>query len=232
MPVLTLADLRTEARDTMLDTDSANYGVDPTTLDRFINKAYIAVKGLQDDRPQFIIANNSGAIYSAGDRQRTLILATIRRILNIYPTSSGSNPNPTGGALEHLDEWEIRLAQSEDSAQGTPVRWGAVRQGADNTAASQGFWTVMLHPLPDGAKNYVIEALVTPALLTGTTEAPDVDDITSYAIAWIAAAVGARTMGRSEEFIADIKARIPDQLQAAYGQMQRELVSARDVEKR
>lgn len=230
--MLTLADLRTEARDTMLDTDSLGYAIDATTLDRFLNKAYVIIKGVQDDRPVDFSATDAGTTFALGARSVTVTATNIRRILAVYRTNAVGSTTPLNEApLEYVDDWEMQLMQAQDSTQGTPSVWAAWRIGTA-TAADVGKLTLGLWRITDSQRYYMLRALVEPTLLVNDTDKPDVDDDTAYAIAWMAAAVGARIIGRDEAFISDIKKRVPATMQAAYARMQRELFGARDVEKR
>lgn len=229
--MLTLADLRTEARDTMLDVDSNNYGIDTTTLDRLLNKSVVIVKGIQDDRPVDLSATVSGLTFGASTKFVTTSATNIRRILAVLRSASAGSTSPISGPLEQIDDWELQQAQDVDPFTGTPSMWAAWRAGT-STAADVGKWTVGLWRLPDVTRYYILRALVEPAVLTNATDKPDLDDDTAYACAWMAAAIGARLIGRDEAFIGEIKARIPDVLQAAYSRMQRDLLGSRDVEKR
>lgn len=229
--MMTLADLRTEARDSMLDVDSNNYSIDATTLDRMLNKAIVIVKGIQDDRPVDMTATVSGMTFAANTKFVTTSVTNIRRILAVFRSGSAGSSTPTSGPLEQLDDWELQQAQDLDPFTGTPSMWAAWRAGT-STAADVGKWTVALWRVPDATKYFILRALVEPTVLSSGTDKPDMDDDTAYACAWMAAAIGARLMGRDEAFIGDIKARIPDVLQASYSRMQRDLLGVRDAEKR
>lgn len=229
---MTLAQLRAEARDRMLDTDSLNYAVDATTLDRTLNAAYRTVKGLQDDRPKLLKASETGLTFAQGDLSRTMTLTTIRRILELYPTNSDSVLVPNGKPLERVDEWELRAAQFDLPTLGAPTAYSTWRVGADPASGVVGATAVGLWPVPDGAKRYAISAIVEPTELSAVGDVADLDDVDSLAVAWIAAAALCAGIGRSPDFIAAIEKRIPDNLQAGLAQIQRELISARDVEKR
>lgn len=221
MAVPTFLAMRTTARDRMLDTDAANYAIDDTTLKRIVNACYVVVKGLQGDhRTQFIAAVTSGASVSVANTGIVLLSSVnIREIVNVFPAPGAASTTPSGAQLERWPEWQSWAMRVESATAGTPTAFSAVRQST-TVAASVGKWLLTFWRIPDASIDYVIEAVVEPPDLVADADIPDVKDTAAYAIAYMAAAVCARLLGRSDEQIADIKALIPPAMQGVMAQVE------------
>jgi len=226
IPVSTLENI---IWDSILDTDSANRAFEETTLLRMLNKNYCLIKGIVDDRPYDLTASVSGAVQGPGTLKTTLSVGYIRRILEVYPATSAAATAIGGKALKRCEPWEISLMQFEDTTAIDPaVEWAtayACWRAGTATAADVGKWNLAFWRLsdPGGASlNYLLRVLKEPTALTNA-DTPDLDDSGCHALADMTAAIGARLIGRSEEEIADIKARIPDAMQAVLGRVESEL---------
>lgn len=219
MALLTLADLRTHARDAMRDTDSANYAVDATTLDRFINKAYVTLKGIEDNRPRFLSAISTGLSVALNDKFKAIgASANVRRVLDVFEASTVAAEIPDV-MLERCEPWEILERQTTASAS-RPTHYSVTRNGA-----TIGSWLVAFYPTVDATRYYLIRALVEPTLLSSGTDKPDCDDQDCLAIADMAAAIGAAIIGLPADYVSQIEKRVPAVHQAALGQMKAELLT-------
>lgn len=223
IPVSTLENI---IWDSILDTDSANRAFDETTLLRMLNKNYCAIKGIVDDRPYDLSATTSGLTVTAAASKVVLSVAYIRRILQVFATASASSTTPTSIPLSRSEPWEVQRMQIEsgdilDAAQYSAKVYAAWRVGT-STAADVGKLAVATWPHVDASKTYMMRVLKEPTALTNA-DTPDLDDAGCYALADMTAAIGARLIGRSEEEIADIKARIPEGLAGIVGRIETEL---------
>lgn len=213
--VPTVSDLQSVIWDTIVDTDSNNRAFDATTLLRVMNKLYAEMKGISDDRVWELNATTSGASQTLGVLGVTLTPIYIRRILQIMPTSSASSVTPLARPLKRVEPWELSKMQIDHA---TPVDvehpyatvFAAWRVGTE-TPASVGKWRLGLWRIASSTLTYMMRVLQEPSLLDASTNTtPDLTAPGCYALADMTAAVGARLIGRSEEEIADIKARIPE----------------------
>lgn len=224
MALLTLADLRTHARDAMRDTDANNYAIDTTTLDRLINKAYVSLRGLEDTRPRFLAAITSGLSVSANDRFKAIgASANVRRVLDLYEAATVAAELPDL-VLERCEPWEVVTRQTENTTPARPTHYSVTRNGA-----TVGSWLVAFYPQVDATRYYLIRALVEATPLSAVGDKPDCDDQDCYAIADMAAAVGAAIIGLEPDYIASIEKRVPAVHQQALGQMKAELMLKQDV---
>ena len=110
--------------------------------------------------------------------------------------------------------------------------FSAWRAGTE-TPASVGKWYLALWRLTGSTLTYMMRVLQEPSLLDASTNTtPDLTAPGCYALADMTAAVGARLIGRSEEEIADLKARIPEGYGAVLRAVETELglVRARPME--
>lgn len=224
IPVSTLENI---IWDSILDTDSANRSFDETTLLRMLNKNYCAIKGIVDDRPYDLTASVSGAIQGVGTYKVVTSVGYIRRILEVFPAESGAATTIAGKPLSRVEPWELQRMQFEEPTTYDPADliWATVYscwRAGTATAADVGKWNIGWWRMSDGTANYILRVLKEPTALTNT-DTPDLDDSGCYALADMTAAIGARLIGRSEEEINDIKARIPEGLQAIAGRIEAEL---------
>lgn len=228
MSVLTLSELETRARDVMRDTDSLNYAIDQTTLQRFINKAYVLLRGIEDNRPRFLSATATSLTLGNTDASATLAASLgIRRILGAWETGSAGSVVPAYPPLERLELWELSIYQAAETP-AQPTHYCAFRAGTA-TAANVGAWTFMPLPISNTNRTFMLEALIEPTPLSGGTDKPDVDDMTSHAIADMAGAIGARILGLPTDYVASVEARIPQAHQAALNQLKSEWLIRQDA---
>lgn len=209
-----LADFRYETG----DTESANYGLDDTVATALLNKAIVLVRGSQDDRSEFITAASSGLVTSGGQRLYTFAVTNIRRIVRLYPTTSSSSTVPTGVELERWEQFRLFQMQGEDTTTGQPSAYAAWKVST-TAPSSVGRWSVGLWRIPDATYNILAEVVTEPTALASGTDRANLDDISAYAVTMMAAGIGARLLGRPQEFIAHIESKIPPALQAAKAQM-------------
>jgi hypothetical protein len=231
---LTLADMQTQVWDDILDVDSANRALDSTTLTRILNRALVQWKGMLDDRVYTVAAVTSGAsTSSAGQLTAALTPTNIRRILNVYPATGGASVAFGGPALSRMEPWEIRAMQWEDNtalaADGFATAYAVTRQGTA-TAASVGKWNLHLWRVPQdtNTRYYVLEYLQEVTALSGSTDKADITEAEDQMLCDMAAFIGARRLGRPEEFIASIGARIAPEQQAVAEAVAREFALDRD----
>ena len=228
----TVSDLQTIVWDTIVDTDSNNRAFDATTLLRIMNKLYAQMKGLSDDRVYDLNATASGMSFPAGTRSITTTPINIRRILQVYPTSGASSVTPGGKGLSRVEPWELQRMQIEEATTLedmipalTFAQVFACWRAGTETHASVGKWVIGLWRLPlTTTRTYMLRVLQEPILLDASTvTTPDLPVFGCYALADMTAAVGARLIGRSEEEIADIKARVPEEFGAVLRAVETEL---------
>lgn len=231
MGILTRAEMRTEARALMLDTDATAYGVTDTELNDRLNAFYVMVKAIQDPRTRLLSATQSGATFAADEYLIELTATNIRRIVGVYPSAGAADRVANAPPLEFVEPWEIMNAQPAAS-EAAQVSWSTYVLGKDNAGATPGVYVLLVHPPCAQTTYFCLEAVVIPLPLSTDAWIPDTDDITSYAIAWLAAAHFSFTLGRSPEFVQQILARVPEALQAAYSQMQKQIVVERDEGRR
>ena len=226
MSAIPFSTLESYIWDTILDTDSANRSFDETTLLRLLNKNYCAIKGIVDDRVYDLSATTSGLTVTAAAPKVTLSVGYIRRILEVIESTGAGTTVAANRPLSRVEPWELQRVQFDypDLLDGTTNRatvYACWRVGTA-TAADVGKWAVGTWAPLDASKTYMLRVLKEPTALTNA-DTPDLDDAGCYALADMTAAVGARLIGRSEEEIADIKARIPDGWHGILGRVETEL---------
>ena len=230
MANLLVSDMQTEVWDTIADADAANRAVDGTTLIRLLNRCYGLVRGIEDDRPQFVTAATSGASFAPqfGSGYKLLTETTYRRILQVYPAQSSASTAPFGPALSRMEPWELFAMQSEDPTdrQIYASHYAEFRAGT-STPAAVGKFNLALWPLSSVAYDYLLQVLKETVALTAGTDRADCSEQEQHWITDMAAAISARWIGRSEETINQILGRLPDSLQAAQAQIARDLGMAR-----
>lgn len=224
MALLTLADLRSLARDAMRDTDSNNYAIDATTLDRLINKAYIAIRGGDDTRPKYLNATTTGLTLALNDKSKVInASANVRRVLDVFEAST-VNATAPAATLERAEPYEILALQAASvGVTAQPTHYAVTRDGG-----ASGQWLVLFYKTCDAARYYCIRALVEPTALSAVGDKPDVDDQDGYAIADMAALVGGGMMGLDPVYLSAIEKRIPAVHQQALGQMRAELLNRQE----
>lgn len=234
MAKLTLADMQTQVWDDILDTDSVNRSLDATTLTRILNRVLVQWKGVLDDRVYTVAGVTSGAFTSvAGQTGAALTPTNIRRILNVYPATGGASVSFAGPALSRMEPWEIRSLQFEDDtalgASAFATAYAVTRAGTA-TAASVGKWTLHLWRIPQDANTryYVLEYLQDVTALSGSTDKADTTEAEDQMLCDMAAFIGARRIGRPEEFINSIGGRIPAEQQAVVAAVAKEFGLDRD----
>lgn len=226
MAAIPVATLESIIWDSIVDTDSANRAFDEATLLRMLNRNYCMLKGLVDDRPYDISATTSGLSITTGALKVTTSVGYIRRILEVFPTASAGSTTPVARQLSRLEPWELQRVQFDypdllDASLYKPLSYAAWRAGAA-TAADVGKWNFGAWPHFGATQTYMLRALKEPTALTNA-DTPDLDDAGCYALADMTAAIGARLIGRSEEEINDIKARVPDGMRGVLGRVEAEL---------
>ena len=233
----TVSDLQTLVWDTIVDTDTNNRAFDATTLLRIMNKLYAEMKGISDDRVWDLSPTQAGLSMSDTTTLPfvTLTPINIRRILQVFPSASALSSTPTGRPLSRVEPWEVmRMWFDEPEALNaitpalTHATVFAAWRAASTTPATVGKWNVGLWRRPITTSSttsyYIVRALMEPELLSsGAITTPDLTAPGCYALADMTAAVGARLIGRSEEEIADIKARIPSEYGAILRGVETEL---------
>lgn len=230
--VPTVTDLEAIIWDTILDTDTNNRSFDAATLLRVMNKLYAEMKGVSDDRVYELSATTSGASQTLGALSVTLTPINIRRILQVMPTTSAGSTSPAARPLKRVEPWELSKMQIDyanpvDLTHPYATVFAAWRAGTE-TPTSVGKWKLGLWRLTSATLTYMMRVLQEPSLLDATTNTtPDLTAPGCYALADMTAAIGARLIGRSEEEIADIKARIPNEYGALLRSVETELGLAR-----
>lgn len=234
MAKLTLADMQTQVWDDILDTDSANRALDATTLTRILNRVLVQWRGMLDDRVYTVAGITSGASTSvAGQTTAALTPTNIRRILNVYPATGGASVSFGGVALSRMEPWEIRSMQFEDNtalgASDFATAYAVTRQGTP-TAASVGKWNLHLWRVPqDGtSRYYVLEYLQDVTALSVSTDKADTTEAEDQMLCDMAAVIGARRLGRPDEFIASIGAGIDPAQRAIVDAVAKEFMLDRD----
>lgn len=219
MAVLTLADLETRVRADIRDEDSSSYAISQAEVYRLINRAYVIVRGTDDTRVKVIPASVTGLTLLTNEYEKTIAASVgVRRVLELWESTPASGTF-ISAKLERLQPWELRTL--EQVTQEQPKYYSVSRAGTA-TAADVGAWTVTFHDVNNATRYYCIRALVEPTPLSTGTDKPDVDDLSCYAIADIAASVAARINGLEAAYVASIDARIPQAFKPALDRMQAE----------
>lgn len=230
MALITFDDMKTEVWDTILDTDTANRGIDTTMLGRLINRCYAVVRGIEDDRPYFVTAATSGASFApqVGSGYMVLAETNYRRILQVYPAASNVSSLPLGPALARWEPYELLAMQVEDPTdrQIYASAYACWRAGTA-TAASVGKFNFALWPLSSVSYDYLLMVLKEVTALSAGTDKADATEAEQRYISDMASAVAARWLGRSEEMIAQISARVPVGLQSQASAIAKDLGMAR-----
>jgi hypothetical protein len=215
---MTLADMQTEVWDTILDTDSANRGIDPTTLTRLLNRCYGIVRGIEDDRPYFVTAATSGATFApqTGSGFKLLTETNYRRVLQVYPALNNAAGKPYGPALSPWKPWEVFAMQVEDPTdrQIYASAYACWRAGTA-TPAEVGKFNLALWPLSSVAYDYLLMVLKEVTALSAAGDKADASETEHHYMTDMSSAIAARWLGRSEETIQQINGRLPEELQAA-----------------
>jgi len=217
MALLTLADMETEVWDNILDTDSLNRAIATAILDRLLNRCYALVRGIEDDRPYMVTANTSGCSFApqAGAGYKLLTETNYRRILEVYPAASGASIYPLGPALARWEPWEMFAQQVEDPTDRAIYASAyAVWRAGTTTPASVGRWNIGMWPLSTVSYDYLLTVLKEVTALTATDKA-DATETEHHLIVDMASLVAGRWIGRPEEYLGDIRDRIPSEAQAA-----------------
>jgi hypothetical protein len=226
MAILTLADMRTEVYDIVLDTDSANRTMDATTLNRILNRCYAHIRGFGDNRVYYVSAAISGASLAPqlGAQFKTLSETNYRRILEVYPAENSAAVQPFGPALGRMEQWEIFAMQREDETdRGIYASYYASWRQGSTTAANVGKFNLALWPLSSIIYDYLLGVLKEVTALAADADKADCTEEEMHFVTDMASAISARMMGRSEEAIAQILSRLPEELQTAVGQLSKDV---------
>lgn len=204
------------------DKDTVNPLFSDAELLAEFNAQYIAWKGQADDRVAFLthqaLIDNSNPI-AIGTRIKVTLAANVRRFLRFYIVP-GITSSAWTSELEIAEPWEVQALQSDDNVQGTPSMISALRQQT-GIAANVGKWQLEFWRIPDALFYLAAQAIVEPAVITSGSDVPDVSDVEAYGLAWSAASVCAFLNGRSPDYVAELKARVPDHMQAALANMRK-----------
>jgi hypothetical protein len=228
MAAIPVSTLESIIWDRIVDTDSANRAFDETTLLRILNRNYCMLKGIVDDRPYDLSATTAGTAFATDVKSVVTSVGYIRRVLEVYPTSSGASVIPGGAALRRVEPWELWQMHTEESGNLDDTTLTAAQvfscwRAGTATAADVGKWNVGIwRKSGTSTRTYMLRVLKEPTALTNS-DTPDLDDAGCYALADMTAAIGARLIGRSEEEINDIKSSITDGWQGIVGRVETEL---------
>jgi len=230
MALLTLADMQTEVWDTIVDPDSAQRAVDSTTLTRLLNRCYSHIRGFEDNRVYYVSAATSGCSIApqVGSLYKTLTETNYRRILEVYPAQNNASLQPYGPPLGRMEQWELYAMQNEDQTdRGIFASYYASWRAGTVTAASVGKWDIGMWPLSSIVYDYLLTVLKEVTALSGATDKPDATEEETHFICDMASAIAARWIGRSEETIAQILGRLPEELQTATASVAKDVGLAR-----
>jgi len=229
----TLGDAETELWDNIVDTDSNNRAISSTVANRLINRVYAILKGYADDSVYAVTATTSGLTFTSSSPYGITGTTDIRRILRAFPASAAGSSVPAGPELARWERWEIAAQHAEDSQSidtlglTYPKAYACWRAGT-STAASVGKWNVGIWPKVGTTSQYLLlEVLKYVTALSGSTDVMDLPEIDQHAVVDMASLVAGRMIGRPEGMLSDIRARIPEQLQAAIAQVEREYAIVR-----
>jgi hypothetical protein len=221
MALLTFGDMQTEVFDAIQNAD-----FDATTLKRVLNRCYSHIRGFQDNRVYYVPANVSGASIApqVGSLWKTLTEATYRNILEVYPAQNNAALQPFGPALGHMEQWELFAMQNEDPTdrQIYGSYFSAWRSGT-TTPASVGRFNLGIWPVSSVVYDYLLGVLKEVAALVNASDKADASEEEDHFITDMAALMIARWDGRSEEWLGDIKGRLPEELQTAAAQVAKDI---------
>lgn len=239
MAILTLADMEQEVWDNAGDWDPLNRALEqssPGLTDRVINRCTALVRGYEDDRPYLVTPATSGASTGPGLPFAALTETTYKRILRVYRTNAAGSTLPAGPPLEPWSQWELFTLQQEDPGMltndgaGNALTWAtaySVWRAATATAASVGKWNIGFWRTAElvGAptRYYVLEVLKELALLAAAGDKFDGTEQEGRWVCDMASVIAAGWLGQSEEWIARINARLPQDLQNSAALINREL---------
>ena len=126
MAVLTVTQMIAEARYQAGDSDASNLSFVDADVTAALNRAYVMVKGMQDDRTQFIAGATTGATATVANVGICLLTAVnIRRIVRLYLASSAASSTPSAGALESWEPWRAWKERAESATAGPTTTSGA-----------------------------------------------------------------------------------------------------------
>lgn len=222
MSAPTWATLRDTVRRWSQDADTVNPLFTDAELLAEFNAQYIAWKGAAEDRVAYIQHNS--LIHAANPIAASTVIsltlaANIRRIFRLYRTT-GLATTDRLAELEIAEPFEVQALQIEKPTTGTP-RMASFWRQQTATAAQVGKFQIVLWPIPSGDTYLLAEAIVEPSAIVNPADIPDVSDVEAYGLAWSAAAVCAFQNGRPPEWVAELKAHVPDHMQAALATMQK-----------
>jgi hypothetical protein len=221
MALLQFSDMQTEVFDAIQNAD-----FDPTTLKRVLNRCYSHIRGFQDNRVYYVPANVSGASIApqVGSLWKTLTETNYRNILEVYPALNNAALQPYGPALGHMEQWELFAMQNEDPTdrQIFGSYWSAWRNGT-TTPASVGKFNLGIWPVSSVVYDYLLGVLKEVTALVNNTDKADASEEEMHYITDCAALMCARWDGRSEEWLSDIRARLPEELQTAAAQLSKDV---------
>jgi len=192
-----------------------------------INRCVAHIKGYQDNRVYYEKASDSGASIApqVGSLWVILSVASYRRILECYPAQNNAALQPFGPALAWAEQWEIFAMQNEDPTdrQIFGSMWSAWRFGSAPSSGDVGKFNFAVWPISSITYDYILGVTKEVTLLTNTTDRPEITVEEGHYVCDMAALMIARWMGRSEEWLNDIRARLPEELATATGQVAKDI---------
>jgi len=227
MALMQVSNMQQEVWDSIGDFDASNRSVDATTLLRVLNKCYSHIKGFEDNRVYYVPANVSGASIApqVGSLWVTLTEKTYRNILECYPAQNNAATTPFGPSLEWMEQWELFNMQNEDNTdrQIFGSAWTAWRQGATPSSGNVGKFNFAVWPVSSVVHDYLLGVLREVTALVNQTDIPDGSEEDHHYVCDMTSLIMGRWMGRSEEWLGDIRARLPEQLLTATHQLAKDI---------
>jgi hypothetical protein len=148
----------------------------------------------------------------------TTTAAKAVEVRNIYRQTGSGDLN--GHELERVGMHEIIRLQIDDPTQDAPTRFHAERVDGNQTATNVSpiRWRLWVHPLPDATYWFSSKVLLSADALSGSSDVIQLPESGAFAVVRDAAALGARIMGRSDEFIQQIRRWNPERYDSSTGQ--------------
>lgn len=201
MALATLENLISEARLYSMDTDTTDPALTDAQWTMLVNKAYQDFMALFPD----LLVDTVGSVTLVnGTYKYTLNNLTGKRFRDLTIAENTTN----GDVPIERASFEELLSLVGQQTNIIPRSWAATRSSSDMTS-----WTIYFVPTPTSTPVITFRGHVQPQDLT-SGQSPICGDAECHWIAGVAAARGARLIGRPYDFVQNIIADLPQFLQA------------------
>lgn len=196
------------------DTDRTNPGQTDAQYLELLNEALYVIRTEIDPR----VRNNTGVggfgVFAAATKRQDGTPTNISKILHVHREAAGTDLG--GPEMEWVPYSVIIDRQNSEPTQGTPSVYHAYRRAG---AASNGVWTLLVHPIPDNSYYFSTIELVEPEVLVNAGDTTDLAPALQLVLARVAGAWAAARLEQPAAFIDRIWQGIPERQRAIFGRV-------------